>query len=43
MVEWKKAMYGIKVSMGALVLKKYHIKALLGSGGFGEAYTVEED
>ena len=36
-------MYGIKVSMRALVLKKYHIRELLGSGGFGSAYSVEED
>ena len=29
--------------MGALVLEKYHLRKLLGSGGFGSAYTVEEN
>ena len=43
MVNWKKAMYGVKVSMSALVLKKYHLRKLIGSGGFGSVYTVKEN
>ena len=43
MVIYRKSVYGVKVSMNALVLSKYHLRKLIGSGGFGAAYTVKED